>query len=336
MRVAIVGAGTMGALHADSVAAIDGWHVDTVFVGDAQPKAGLLEKHRAVLCRSEQELWERDCDVVVVCTPTATHAHYAIRALELGKHVFVEKPIARTSDDAERVVRVAAGAGTTFMVGHVLRFFHEYVHVKSLLDKGTIGTPGVARLARRGRFPQGDNNWYSDYTQSGGVILDMVIHDIDFLRWCFGEVEEVCAGSLMARGVRDSDYALIVLRFTNGVIGHVEGSWAYEGEFHSTLEIAGSSGLMSYNSLDAAPILALFKQSDAKSAGVAVPKSPVKISPYVSEMRHFAECVRNGTPPTITGEDACQTLRVALAALQSAESGQPVRLSSDALPTTRR
>jgi predicted dehydrogenase len=326
MRVAIVGAGTMGAIHADSIATIPEWSVDSIFVGDAKPKPGLLDKHHAAVCRSEKELWDRNCDVVVICTPTPTHAHYAIRALQSGKHVFLEKPIARSLEQAEIVLHHAASSETTFMVGHVLRFFHEYLHLKTLLDKETIGTPGVARLARRGRFPEGDLNWYSEYSQSGGVILDMVIHDLDFLRWCFGEVDEVCAGNLMSRGVRNSDYTLIVLRFKNGVIAHVEGSWAFEGEFHTTVEIAGTSGLISFNSLDAAPLAAFVKQSGDKRESVAVPRSPVKVSPYLSEIRHFADCVEHKRPPAITGADAYQALQIALAAMRSAETHEPVKL----------
>jgi len=326
MRVAIIGVGTMGTLHAHNFSLIPGVHIDCLYSGSALPQAGMAEKYGAVVCRSEQELWNRQFDAAVITSPTASHAEYALTALQTGRHVFLEKPLARNLEDGKRILEAAAGSRGTFMVGHVLRFFHEYVHVKSLIDRGIVGKPGVARLARRARFPLGDANWYDDLQRSGGVILDMVIHDLDFLRWCFGEAEDVYARNLMSRGKHQADYALILLRFRSGLIAHVEGSWTYEGEFHSTLEIAGSAGLISYNSLEAAPLVAAIKKTEGDREAVAVPRSPVNESPYLLEAKHFVRCATEGTPPEISGEEAYQALRIALGALQSAETGEPVRL----------
>jgi predicted dehydrogenase len=211
------------------------------------------------------------------------------------------------------------------MVGHVLRYFPEYRKAKELVDKGKVGRPAVVRCTRGGSFPRASQDWYAKYEMSGGLILDMIIHDFDFLRWCFGPVERVYAKGLLMKKLDHIDYALVTLRFKNGVIAHVEGSWAHPGGFGTKLEIAGDKGLIQFDSIQDAPLN--LKVKDAKTgAGVAVPESPLKESPYTLELKHFVNCVQNNKEPEITGDDALAALEVSLAAIESIKSGEVVTL----------
>ncbi|TGV29434.1 gfo/Idh/MocA family oxidoreductase, partial [Mesorhizobium sp. M00.F.Ca.ET.186.01.1.1] len=203
--------------------------------------------------------------------------------------------------------------------------FPEYEKSRQLVNDGTIGNVGVARTFRGGIFPTAWNDWYADYKNSGGLVLDMIIHDFDFLRWCFGDVERVYAKSLLGRGFARIDYALVTLRFKSGMIAHVEGSWAHEG-FSMKMELAGSEGIIQYDSAKEKPLIAVNRAKQAGMGGVAVPESPLRENPYFRELKHFIDCIENDLEPRVTVEDAVKAVEIARAALESIETGKPVTL----------
>ena len=135
----------------------------------------------------------------------------------------IEKPIARTIEDAREILDAFSGEGPRLFVGHVVRFFPEYVRIKNKIDAGELGTIGVVRTSRRSPFLTGWNDWYADWRVSGGVLVDLLIHDFDFLRWALGNVERVYACSVLGGEYNRRDYALVTLRFESSAIAHVEG-----------------------------------------------------------------------------------------------------------------
>jgi len=345
LRVGIVGSGTMGQIHAENFSRIPDVKVTAIYckrpdsaagrafgppedsVGPPVWAARRAEKYVVKLFNRSEDLFDHDeVDAVVICTPTPSHAEYAIGALKAGKHVFLEKPMARSLEEGQRILEAASGAKGKFMVGHVVRFCHEYCHARRLLEDGVIGRVGVVRTARRGRFPMGFGDWYADPVQSGGVILDMLIHDLDYLRWCFGPVKRVYAKNLLHRIGDHVDYGLVVMRFRNGIIAHLEASWAYEGDFHTAFEFSGTKGLIHFHSLETAPLTLFLKQGPASRERVAVPRPPLNESPYLLEVQHFVECIRKDRRPAIGAKEGYEALRLALAALQSARTGEPVEL----------
>ncbi len=198
-------------------------------------------------------------DIVDVCVPTFLHKSYVMKAADAGKHVICEKPLARSLEDAREMLDYCREKDVRLFVGHVLRFFPEYREAKALVDQGAIGDVAVVRTTRGGGFPMAWNNWYADFQNSGGLVLDMIIHDFDFLRWCFGEVERVYAKSLFGRGHYGMDYALVTLRFASGVIAHVEGTWAHES-FSMKFELAGKSGIIDYDSASDQPLVSVSRE----------------------------------------------------------------------------
>ena len=127
------------------------------------------------------------------------------------------------------------------------------------------------------------------------------------------------------------DYALVTLRFRNGIIGHVEGTWADPGGFKVMVEIAGDGGLLEYNCNQptGVPFKAALTGGDGPRAGVAVPESPTGNNPYQLELAHFIDCLERGATPSILPQDGKEAVRIALAALESIETGQPVSLHGE-------
>ncbi|UUZ86204.1 Gfo/Idh/MocA family oxidoreductase [Paenibacillus sp. P26] len=332
-HVLVIGAGTMGSVHAEAYAAMN--HVKLVGIVDIrQEVAGkLADKLQTRVFGTVEEALEQSerIDVIDVCLPTYLHKEYVKKAAEAGKHVICEKPLARTLEDAQEMIEFCREKNVRLFVGHVLRFFPEYREAKKLVDQGAIGDAAVVRTTRGGGFPRAWNHWYADFQNSGGLVLDMIIHDFDFLRWCFGEVERVYAKSLLGRGHYDVDYALVTLRFVSGTIAHVEGTWAHD-RFMMKFELAGKKGMIDFDSTSDRPLVSTSREVAGGSVGVAVPESPLKRSSYYLELEHFLSCLEKGSNPIVTAQDAYEAMRIALAALESIKTGKPVELAK--LPQT--
>ena len=312
----------MGNVHAGCLANIEG--VDLIGAMDRRPeRAKTFGERHGIPASDRLEDFLPEADIGFVCTPTPMHRTYVEKLASAGVHAFCEKPIAPTVEDAEAMIEAAEAAGVRLFIGHVLRFFQEYAAIKRILDGGRIGRPAVGRASRCGAYPRGSDDWFADYKQSGGALLDMSIHDIDFLNWCLGRPVRV-----FCRRHKEHmcDYALTVVRYEGGAMAHFEGSWAHPGGFYTAFELAGTDGLLSFDSTRSAPLRVQRKAPEGEAPGVAVPESPVAVSPYEVEDRHFLQCIETGAEPMVTPADAVLALRVALAAMQSAETGKAVAL----------
>src|SRR5215212_4407288 len=321
MRVGLVGAGFMGGVHLSAYAGIP--EVEVVGVADARIEAAVAgaEIVGARPYASYEELVSaQDVEVVDVCLPTAFHRDLALRAAGEGRHVILEKPIARTIEDAQEILEAFSGDGPRLFVGHVVRFFPEYVGIKEKIEAGDLGTIGVVRTSRRSPFLLGWNDWYADWRVSGGVLLDLVIHDFDFLRWALGEVERVYARGMLGHEYNRLDYALVTLRFEGGAIAHLEGQWGYPGPFNYSIEVAGSRAMVAADSTGPAPVRLLGGTKDTgESPDVIVGKSP-----FQTELEHFIRCAATDDEPIVDAHDALEALRIGHAAIESVKTGRQV------------
>jgi UDP-N-acetylglucosamine 3-dehydrogenase len=320
VRIGLVGAGFMGGVHLNAYANIPG--VEVVGVADARmerSKAGAERVGARPYSSYDELVAAEDVDVVDICLPTAFHKDLALRAAGEGRHVILEKPIARTLEDAQEILDAFSGDGPRLFVGHVVRFFPEYVGIKDKIEAGDLGTAGVVRTSRRSPFLRGWNDWYADWRASGGVLLDLVIHDFDFLRWALGEVERAYARGVLGREYNRLDYALTTLRFEGGAIAHVEGHWGYPGPFNYSIEVAGSRGLLTADSTEPATLELIGGQADG-------PDLAAGTSPYERELAHFVHCIASGGEPIVKPGDAYEALRISLAATESVLTGEPMTL----------
>ncbi|MGQ9454394.1 MAG: Gfo/Idh/MocA family protein [Armatimonadota bacterium] len=327
-RVGVVGAGTMGRVHAEAYSSMP--NAELVAVCDTRLEAArqLAEKYSIKAFDNVRSmLAEVECDLVDICTPTQTHIDYIKIVAEAGKHICCEKPLTRTTGQALEAIRVCEEAGVVLFPAQVLRWFPEFRKMHDLIASGVIGTPVVARTSRCSAYPRGADDWFADMRNSGGVALDMIIHDYDWLRWCFGKVKRVYARGLYEANIPLTDYALVTLRFESGVIAHVEGNWARPSGFVATVEVAGTDGLLSYSNVGSVPLTIELKAKGEQKTGVTVPESPTSKSPYYLELEHLVNCLESGCKPEVTAEDGLEAVRIGEAALKSISTGQPVALA---------
>jgi len=328
MKIGIVGAGFMGTTHAagwaDTPAMIVGFAAETPVEADA-----LAKRHDTNVYTSLDEMLP-EVDVLDICSPTHLHYEMALKAAAAGKHIICEKPLARTTRQAQEIVTACRKSGVQLLVAHVVRFFPEYALAQAAVAEGQIGKPGVIRLQRgsyRPKKPAG--NWFLDEVKSGGILMDLMIHDYDYARWVAGEVESVSARRVTELHLdAPIDYGLVILSHRSGALSHIAGSWAYPPPtFRTHLEIAGDRGLIEFDSDGTAPIQNLIlKTSGADAPDVGLPSSPVSESPYTTQIKEFYEALADGKTARVSATDGLAAVQIAEAALESAHTGQPVRL----------
>lgn len=326
MKVAIAGCGTMGSVYARTLARIKGAKLTAVCTADPKRVADLPEYSNVHIFSSYEEMLNAgNADVVCVTVPTFLHKEYVLKAAARGKYIICEKPIALNLPDALAMIDACHRAKAKLFVGHVVRFFPEYENLHRLVSEGTIGRVGVAHAKRASSHPLA-GSWFADTTKSGGVILDLMIHDIDFMRWTVGEVKSVFAQHRAAEGV---EYATVTLRFENGAIANLEAQWGFPGPFTAMVELAGQNGILrNDNQSTRSLILRSSSTSEQQRQGVTVPAVPAVDDPYYNELVHFMDCITYDRTPIVTAEDACKALEISLAAIRSATSGKPVWLQS--------
>ncbi len=333
IQVAILGCGTMGKTHAHAYTNIE--EVEVVAVCDIREEKGLpLAKLLGAeyYTQAEDLFAKASFDVLDICLPTYLHKKYALQAMHLGKHVFCEKPIALTIADAKAMIDCAKECNVYFTVGHVVRFFPPYKQAISQVESGKVGIPRLIRTTRNQAFPPWSwENWYQKTEKSGGPEVDLMIHDFDWIIHHFGKVERVFAKNL-GESLPDQRHSLCILRLANGAMAHVEGSWALPkgSKFQTTYEIVGTEGQLCYDSTADAPLktqisddLPNFIQHHSPMSG--------SMDPYEAELRAFYQALIHGTPLPVTGEQALEALEVALAAVESARTGQSVTLGRETL-----
>jgi myo-inositol 2-dehydrogenase/D-chiro-inositol 1-dehydrogenase len=307
-------------------------------ISDVRGKAIAKEarKFKTKVYKDYHEVLEReDVDVIDICTPTDTHPKVAVDAAKAGKNILLEKPIALTLREADKIIGAVEKVGVAFMVAHCMRFFSEYVKVKELLDDGVLGEPVIARALRAGPLPGwGVKSWFKEQKRSGGVAVDLAIHDIDFLRWSFNqEVSRVSAkvGRFVRKDATMDDHALMILRFEKGGIAHIEASWAVPQQYPFTyaFELSGTKGFVSFNNHDPVPVTLMSKKETIEYAPNTekwVEGMPFPIDPYYKEIRHFADCLLKGGIPLTGGREARKALEISTAARLSSKTGKPVNL----------
>ena len=323
MNLGVIGCNTMGLMHCQMA---ENAGLKVVACGDisrdnarkAARKFGAEAVGDCVaLCNRD------DVDVVAVCTPTPTHTEYIQAAAGAGKHVFCEKPLGRTLETIDEALAAVERAGVKLYVGHVVRFFQEFEAMKARIDAGKIGNVGFVKTYRGGIFPGGKLGWFSDWNMSGGVTLDTIVHDMDWLRYVFGDPERIFAQNLKRVFSERIDYALVTMRMKCGTICNIVGTWAHPSGFRVKVDICGERGMVTFDSSEA-PVSAQLRLGAGSGPSTIVPASPVLVSPYQLEWEDFAGWLAGTRKPRVTPEDGRWAVRMALAALESAETGQPV------------
>jgi myo-inositol 2-dehydrogenase/D-chiro-inositol 1-dehydrogenase len=329
LGVALLGSGRMGAHHAETLARrLPG--VRLAAVADPAPgaAAALVERLGAGRAYTDAaELWaDDDVQAVVIATPARTHADLVVAAAGAGRHVFCEKPMAVTLPDADRAIEAARAAGVVLQVGFNRRFAPDWRAARVLLDQGAIGTPRLLRSLTRdpGGFDPAR-------VPPDTIFLETLIHDFDTLRFLNPGAEPVevhaIGDALVEPGWRDRgllDTAVVVVRFDNGAMAVAEACFEASYGYDVRGEVLGSGGMASMG--DGRRGGLAFSGPAGRLVETARSDQELFASAYTAELGAFAEAVRTGAPPPVTGEDARAALAIALAAAESVRRGRPVRL----------
>jgi predicted dehydrogenase len=332
ITVAILGAGFMGGAHAANYAALDGRvRVKSVCARGAERAARVAESVGAeALTDLDAAVNDPEVDAVDICLPTALHREAAERAFAAGKHVFLEKPIALTLEDADAIVRAADASDRLFMVGLVLRFWPEYVELQRRVAAGELGRP-LSVSTHRLSPPVDWNEWIADASQSGGVPVDLLVHDFDQMNWLLGSPQRVFARAV---GTGGRAHVLALVEYERAE-GSAEGSMLMPGSypFSSNIRVLCERGVAEYAfRAEPAPEGGNIGAADPAARGLRLYRSgaepetvPVESAdPWGPEIAYFVECVEQGRKPKQgTGEQARDALRVSLAANRSLASGRP-------------
>jgi predicted dehydrogenase len=325
LRVGIVGAGFIARIH---LAAWRRLGPARLVVHDVHPERA---REAAAASGAEQVTGLADLiaavDVVDICTPTDEHLAIGEAAAAAGRDVICEKPIARSLVDALALADACRRAGVRLLVAHVLRYFPEYAAAQAAIAAGDIGRPAVLRLRRESSRPaKAADSWIFNEARSGGLILDLMIHDFDFARWIAGDVESVMARRVRDASGRDVEYAVAILRHASGALSHVTGSWSYPPPvFRTGFELAGDAGLIEYDSVDHQPI-ARYLSDGGEVEPLGLPASPVVEDPFTLELAEFVHALAGGPPPRVSADDGLAALRIGLAAIESSARGRPVAI----------
>jgi inositol 2-dehydrogenase len=331
LPVGVIGLGRMGRIYADAIA-----HripnarlvaIADVVQGVVQEQAELLEvpfattDYRELLTRPEVE-------AVFVISPTSTHREVVTEAARAGKAIFCEKPIALTLAETDAIAGALEQAGVFFQAGFMRRFDAGYAQAWAKIEAGVIGRPTTFKSI--GRDPFCPNPAFADPAVSGGLILDMAIHDFDLARWLMqDEVKRVYAeGSLLAcpelKAVGDIDNAVVTLAFEGGAVGDVEVSRNAFYGYDIRTEVLGTEGALQIGYFRQTPVLTLTRE------GVAYDMVPYIIErfldAYVAQSQDFVNRVLVGDDPAVTIEDARRALAIGAAATQSLHEGRPITL----------
>jgi len=326
--VAFLGVGRMGETHLRNLRSIPGAKV----VIAADPKLEAAERGKKL---SEAELATTDVekaiehpavDAVIIVTPTNTHARLIELAAKAGKAIFSEKPIALELGETQRVVDVVKEQGVPMQLGFMRRFDPGYAKAKQRIAGGELGKLETFRALSRDTYPPD----LMFLLASGGLFLDMAVHDLDLARFLVGEVDEVCAwgGVLIDERfskANDVDTAVTLLRFRNGVLGVTETSRRSNWGYDIRTEVAGSLGKVVIEAPQKTPLL--FAR-DFQSTFDHYENFPDRFEQgYRLELEAFFDALKTGRQPSPGPEDALETLRLALAVAKSWQDRRSVKVS---------
>ena len=332
-KVAIIGAGFIGATHAKACS--NSKLLDLAAICDTNEETGRKLAGRygcAYFGDAEAMLSKCDIDIALICLPTFLHKQSILLAAKYGKHIVCEKPVVLTLEEMDEILSAVKEAGVQFMAAQVIRFWPEYVAIKNMYDNGDFGD---VKMIYANRLAQQPNwaLWHKDPNKSGGGLFDLHLHDIDAVYYMFGPVKRVYAVGWQSR-TGCYNHVVSTLTFNNGISAVVEGAWEMSENYPFTMSfrIVGQTKTAEYT------MSAGFNLEDIASSRRELyifenGNEPRRVDidaeedAYQSELEYFAGCLESKEPPTIiTPEQSREVIRIMLAIRESIETGCAVEL----------
>ncbi|WP_069145864.1 Gfo/Idh/MocA family oxidoreductase [Rhodococcus erythropolis] len=332
VAVGLIGAGWIGRFHGESVALrIPGTRL--VAVADPAPgaAASLIERvspDARAYTDALEVITDPTVEAVLISTPASTHTDLVVAAAEAGKHVFCEKPMALTLEDADRAIGACAANNVALQVGFNRRFAADFTAAHDVITAGGIGTPQLLRSLTR---DPGITVDVASRVKPWTIFNETLIHDFDALLWLnpgarvvevFAQADALIHPQYKEQGYLDT--SMVQLRFDNGALASAEANFQATYGYDVRGEVFGSGGMVSAGEVTRTAM------RHYSSPGVLADTPRVNIElfhdAYVAQLAHFADCIRSGSAPSVDGLDARNALEIALAAKESVETGLPVSL----------
>ncbi len=331
VRIGVIGAGRIGKIHIDNIVSIP--EAELVAVADinmnSEMEKWIKSKGVKIVTNKPMDLINsKEIDAVVICSSTDTHADFTIAAAKAKKHIFCEKPVDTSVAKVKKALDEVKKAGVKLQVGFNRRFDHNFKRIREYTLSREIGDVHVVKITSRDPAPPP-----ASYVKvSGGIFLDMMIHDFDMARFQAGsEVTEVYASGAVLVDPEigqagDVDTAIVTLKFANGAIGVIDNSRKAVYGYDQRVEVFGSKGSASAEN----DLSNTVRFSNAKGV---IGEKPLYFflerykGAFLEEMIAFIEAVQKNKPVPVTGEDGLEDMYVALAAAKSLKTNKPVKIS---------
>ena len=329
-RVAVIGVGSMGRNHARVYYELP--EAELVAVSDVNPANAnsTSSQFGAKGYTSYEEMLEKEQpDAVSIAVPTALHREVALKALESGAHILVEKPIAATLAEGEEIIRKAKELERVLMVGHIVRFNPAIQALKKKLEAGELGRVFQIFCRRAGPFPA--------RIRDVGVVVDLAPHDVDIMRFLVGkDPERVFAETEQRIHTEHEDLLFGMLRFPEGIVGALEINWLTPTKVREVL-VLGERGLFRVddlvqdlyfyeNATSGADLPMALKTLKGVSEGSMTRFALQRYEPLKAELQAFLKAVRGEAPAPVSGEDGLAALRLALALIDSSQKHQVIEI----------
>jgi predicted dehydrogenase len=337
LRVGILGMGVMGWFHATQYARLE--NVELAAIADTNParldakeevigniarEGGTLDLQAVARYDGASALIaEAEVDIVDVCLPSYLHARYTVEALEAGRHVLCEKPMALTLEDADHMIAASERAGRLLMIAQCIRFWPEYLFLKQAVREGTYGKLLSLNAYRMGGRPIWSwENWFLDPARSGGTIKDLHIHDVDYVYSLLGPPDRVQAVGRQTEATGSYDVLHAVYHYNDGPQVHLHAGWSMaQIPFQAGFDAWFERGFLRYDGKNDPPLTVF----DDLTRTNGHPAEYKRGNAYYNEIAYFCRCVETGTPPTeCPPESARGSLALIEREIASIESGETV------------
>ncbi|WP_044641303.1 Gfo/Idh/MocA family protein [Risungbinella massiliensis] len=336
VRYGIVGCGHIAKKHVTAIKEVEGAELVAVCDTNAERlKEFAVDGVRGYL--SLDEMLQSDVDVVSICTPSGLHPALTIQAAEAKKHVIVEKPMALTLEDADRMMDACERNGVKMAVVHPNRFRPAVVELKRQLEKEAFGKIGHANATVRWNRNQAYYDqapWRGTKEMDGGVLMNQAIHNMDLLLWMMGDLEEVSTfDATRIRKIEAEDTSVSVLKFKSGALGLLEAAVTiYPKNLEESLSIFGENGTAVIGGPTANWIqnwqFESLSDEEAESTKQRVAQDPFGTPGHQCIIQDMTDAIRENREPIVSGKEGREALAFVVACQQSAETGKPVRLES--------
>ena len=318
MKVGLIGLGGMGFVHFNCYRKMEGVEIAVADIRVDMAKEKIMDDSIPVYASYEEMIEKENPDFIDVCTPSYMHTEMTVYALEHGKHVICEKPMSISSTEAQKMIDASERTGKLLMTAHVVRFMAPYVYLKSVVDSGELGKPVHVIMHRLSEAPKWSwENWMLNTEKSGGVTLDLSVHDIDFMQYVFGQPASLEASY---RDLKDDSNYVSSTFYYDGFSVDTVGAW-----YNASIPFQ-------------AEYLAVFENGYVESKGGKVTKCGKEVSLEVSdtsedtginlsgadgysdEIRYFMDCIKSGRKPTrVTPESSLTSVKLVEEILKKAK-----------------